>query len=954
MATFAGGSIMRLASLPTLIYLLLTFLLCSLTFGFGFVITVLVTLSLFLAGFLTTLFRDSIDRADELRTRMNRYADEFRFKQAIDDFLDDKDRLKSTSIYTEKHAMTGVPDMDLVLEQIFQFLIRDFIDPWYKNITTEPLFQESLLRTTRRSVAALSQCLKNVDWVPLITRDLIDDLASHLRLYRKAVEKIEVQKSKCMKPEDLETIFFDYELEMEKNYCRDLVSTSPQYESAYMHDIADILLYLLMPSEDFRSRPLRFIVREICVTKVLIPMFDKFSDPDYLTYLIVWLLSEIPLNTDDFMTTIDTSKNVQELEALLESIHDELNSLRAKDSGNVNTRFNVKQQINSLEYAANIIKKQMYKVANMTEEAAPAKDYGAPEVAEEAYDGPIVHLPIMVVLTNNIAVSAFVEFLSSIKSSSYIDFYLAIEGFKVSVEHQLRHLASGETIESEVYETIKEAALFMYHQYLSQEAVTRVELEESVINRFLARLRNDEPQESWFEQIQDRLVEILARDERFYPAFKKHPLYVKMLEDLGILNNDETENQDASNGQTISVDLCDDGVSSLSGASASPKKSGKSEEPPISHCGPYTTANVETLGIGQQGKQMFALYNIRVFKHDGEKSSTWNVIRRYSDFNLLNNHIQSKYRKLRSLPFPAKRTFNNLDQVFLERRCKALNNYMGTLLQPNVLHNNPGLEADVHDFLSQKKYTGGNRGFPRKVMNAMFDPILSSVKAFGTAVTQVPESNFVTKVSSELNRAANVLRSTRSVEQEDHSRVVSQLDNVDTENIPLRVMILLVDEVFGLKGRNQWFRRRLVSVLRQFVNAALGSSINRRIIETVKWLTSPEQALQYLIAFRDSIWPGGKMATHQTHRHASDVLRAKFLSRCLMLSALPDELRLFIGSSTTNTGISDISNAIRNKHLNRRLIYVIFERLLVVVFPNNHFNKVLPMLHSRSPRMHHH
>ena len=70
-----------------------------------------------------------------------------------------------------------------------------------------------------------------MDWVPLLTRKFIDDLASHLRLYRKSMEKIETQKAKSSKPEDLETIFFDLELEMEKNYCRDLISTSRQYES---------------------------------------------------------------------------------------------------------------------------------------------------------------------------------------------------------------------------------------------------------------------------------------------------------------------------------------------------------------------------------------------------------------------------------------------------------------------------------------------------------------------------------------------------------------------------------------------------------------------------------------------------------------------------------------------------------------------------------------------------
>ena len=577
----------------------------------------------------------------------------------------------------------------------------------------------------------------------------MDDVASHLRLYRKAHQKIALQKTQSSKADDLETIFFDLELEMEKNRCRDLVSTSPQYESAYLHDVADILLYLLMPSEDFRSRPLRFFAREILVSKVFTPLIDKLSDPDYITYMIVWLLSEVPLNTDDFMTTIETSKCVQEIEAVLESIHDEINSLKAKDTGGAATE-SIKQQISSLEFAETVIKKRMAVIANQPEDEVPKEV----DVEREDYDSPIVNLPITVVLTNCVAVTSFVDFLSQVGGQNYIDCYLAIEGFKVSVEHQLRNLARGETIDSEVYETIKEAALFMYHQYLSQEAVTRVPLEDSVINKFLARLRNDEPQDSWFEQIQEKLVTILATDERFYPAFKKDPLYIKMLEELGILTQNDEEEENVESPLPMSIDVPDDVTSNVSDISISPK----SIEPVTNHTGPVTTVVVETLGVGQQGKQMFALYNVRVNKHDGKNSSTWNVIRRYSDFHTLNTTIQYKYKKLRNLSFPGKKTFNNLDQHFLERRCKALNSYMACILQPSVLQANRGLEADIFDFLSQKKYTGNQNGFPKKLMNAMFDPIVSGVKTFGTAVTQVPNSTFVTKVGSELNRAASVLR----------------------------------------------------------------------------------------------------------------------------------------------------------------------------------------------------
>ena len=52
----------------------------------------------------------------------------------------------------------------------------------------------------------------------------------------------------------------------------------------------------------------------------------------------------------------------------------------------------------------------------------------------------------------------------------------------------------------------------------------------------------------------------------------------------------------------------------------------------------------------------------------------------------------------------------------------------------------------------------------------------------------------------------------------------------EEENIPLRIMLLLMDEVFDLRNRNQWLRRRIVAILRQFVKTMFGDSINRWVL----------------------------------------------------------------------------------------------------------------------------
>lgn len=92
------------------------------------------------------------------------------------------------------------------------------------------------------------------------------------------------------------------------------------------------------------------------------------------------------------------------------------------------------------------------------------------------------------------------------------------------------------------------------------------------------------------------------------------------------------------------------------------------------------------------------------------------------------------------------------------------------------------------------------------------------------------------------------------------------------------------------------------------------------------------------------------MADRTERRSPEEQLRTRVLARALMLSALPDELRLFIGAETTNTGVANVSEVLQNSRLNRRLVYVLFERLLTTTFPDNRFEKVFPQLHAKSPR----
>ena len=77
---------------------------------------------------------------------------------------------------------------------------------------------------------------------------VVDDVASHVRLFKTARLLLKTRNKEDSKPQnDLESTFFEAEINMEGDICRDLVSTICQEEISYLQDVSDLLLFLLLP-----------------------------------------------------------------------------------------------------------------------------------------------------------------------------------------------------------------------------------------------------------------------------------------------------------------------------------------------------------------------------------------------------------------------------------------------------------------------------------------------------------------------------------------------------------------------------------------------------------------------------------------------------------------------------------------------------------------------------------
>ncbi|CAJ0967889.1 unnamed protein product [Ranitomeya imitator] len=229
--------------------------------------------------------------------------------------------------------VTGANMIDEPLQQVIQFSLRDYIQYWYYTLSEDESFLLEIRQTVQNALVQFSTRSKEIDWQPYFTTRLVDDFATHLRVFRKAQQRMaEKEDQKKDTAEDFVDTFFEVEVEMEKIVCRDLVCTSSKDEEGFLKDLCEVLLYLLLPPGDFQNKIMRYFAREILSRGILLPLINQLSDPDYINQYIIWMIRDSNCNYEAFMNVIKLSDNIGELEAVRDKAAEELQYLRSLDT----------------------------------------------------------------------------------------------------------------------------------------------------------------------------------------------------------------------------------------------------------------------------------------------------------------------------------------------------------------------------------------------------------------------------------------------------------------------------------------------------------------------------------------------------------------------------------------------------------------------------------------------
>jgi len=884
--------------------------------------------------------------------------------------------------------LTGCAAVDAPIREMIDHIMKFNIDAWYKKISSNPQFPGYVRNLLCRVVWLLKARIEEVDWIQHMTTTLVDDIASHLRLYKVAINKLRapLKEGEARQP-DLETAFFDAEIEMEGRICRDSVCLEPEAELKYLQDLSELLLYLLLPTNEFETGSVRVFAREILSSCVLQPVLHLLSDPDFINQNVIWILKDFEIRSDVFITTLRHSESLSELEACRSSILKELSILRSRDSQADDTD-GAKNQLNSLLYLKKVVDGRI----NRLQSGFSSNSYGLPAnidwSSKIGSTAKLFNLPLEVILKNNISLSYFIDYMSSIGCQYMVFFFLNIEGWKVAAEQQLlalelEILRQGEPEESHgddgkilrkstqdkesCLESIRDAAISIYQEYLSEKSTPRIQLDDTFNKRLILKIRTETPDPGWFDEVAGMIYHSLETEERYLISFKRSVGYLKLLAELDLLKVDMYEEDEESSlgesfgesGSAGSLDNCS--VKSTGGIdhySSSPETSARFSSGQIGRdvmdagiAGDRSNfmellAEITRVEMDREpGGKQFAVYVVKVTNN----ASIWEITRRYSDFHFLQTNLNSEFPTLESIKFPGKKTFGNLERNLVQKRQKMLDEYLKQLLHHAKTNSFPGLGEELLEFLLPG-WSISRPGVVERAVTAVSQDIQRSVKSVSNVVTAVPR-DIVRNVDNVFDGIHKVFvtKDVSGVDALSSVKVGASIED-NEENIPLRITLLFLDEVFDLVERNMWLRRQIITVLRQIINTMLGGIVNKKIVDYIRTLTSEEAIAGYLTSLKDSLWPGGQEAPAQPKREEDQKQRCRVAARAALLASLPDDLRRVIGSETSRTGMEMIFNMLQYSTLNRRLVIVLLEGVILLLFPNHNFQEMFEKLHSRSLR----
>ncbi|XP_033265151.1 sorting nexin-25 isoform X7 [Orcinus orca] len=521
-------------------------------------------------------------------------------------------------------------NMDKALKEVFDYSYRDYILSWYGSLSRDEgqlyhLLSEDFWEVVRR----LRHRLSRVDMVRVVCSDVVRALLAHFCDLKAADARHEEQP---------------------RPFVLHAFLRNSDDEVRFLQTCSRVLVFCLLPSKDVQSLSLRIMLAEILTAKVLKPVVELLSNPDYINQMLLAQLEHreqvnehhkraytYAPSYEEFIKLINSNSDVEFLKQLRYQIVVEiiqattissipqLKRHKGKETAAMKADLlrarNMKRYINQLTVA----KKQCEKRIRIL--GGPAYDQQEDGPLDEG-EGPQSQkiLQFEDILANASYREHFRTYMERMDKRALISFWESVEYLKNAHKNEIPQLVG------EIYQNF-----FVESKEISVEKSLYKEIQQCLVGNKGIEV---------FCKIQGDVYEMLK--DRYYPSFIVSDLYEKLMI--------------------------------------------KEEEKHVSQL----ISNKDEMVTEENGEQM-PCYFVMVSLQEvgGVETKNWTVPRRLSEFQNLHRKLSECFPSLKKVQLPSlsKLPFKSVDQKFMEKSKNQLNKFLQNLLSDERLCQSEALYA---------------------------------------------------------------------------------------------------------------------------------------------------------------------------------------------------------------------------------------------------------------------
>ncbi|XP_067008623.2 sorting nexin-25 isoform X2 [Anabrus simplex] len=872
--------------------------------------------------------------------------------------------------FSELESKTGKPKrlpviygrtLDDALQQLTDLTLAEVIGNWLKEcgMQSDDVMQ-SMKEDVWKMIQNLQERLAKVDQVKLVAVDMVTRITMHFEQIRLAGSVT----SKAEKPPP------------------HLINTDT--ELCYLRRVAELVLTLLLPTNYQTVKPVKYLLKEVLVCKVLYPAIETFTDPDYINQKILVYVHRQPSSEpqrrksytyaasfEDFIQKIKDSNDLEVLKHIRNSITNEIvqaSSIRqykkskgldlkkevfpnSVGTGDLLQGQHVKRYINQLTYARKQCEKRLSLLG--------WSGYPVEEAMEATCIAGRKILQLEEVLENQTCRQFLTEFLERSNSKALLTYWEAVDQLRQSNRSDWHELGTD-----------------IFYTYINTPAPV-IEVDKPVLKRMEAFLLGNQGPEVFYE-VQEQVVHDL--EEKVYPSFLVSDIYQRMeavldetsdteqAEEATLSETEEAIDVRPSNGDVPmgvvdqsnyacrKLDQLQEKLDNKMQALQALRSSLKPESRVLSilegeveelqcekrqleahltrteawseHLGRWrAVVQSAEMSEDRESPQFVLVVHVLEDESDSEAVSTgWVVLRKLCDFQELHRKLCQLNRNLKHLDLPSQslkfRFGKTALKNSLEKAKVQIQKYLQYVLEDDTLNQSEALYAFLSPSSEHLKQMNPSPKKTKFSLSTFFKSPIQMLDALDFTVSE-PTPDCTAPGTSESDDEGTLL-----LLDETDGRTLAAGDFSSKDGIA-EPLYSLLGEVFDLRGVFMWLRKTLIT----FVQITYNKTISRQVHETVTGLFSEHVVYSIIQFIIKSWWVNGKLIDPPPPRTEEQKISTRTDAREHFLNNIPELLSNLVGQQSSRRGATKVFETLQDPRLNKQLFYDLFEVVLLALFP---------------------